>query len=128
LPPTTATEVGSPSIISAPPAFRGAGVGNVDETDAAERAVGIDQCHAIFAGRDDLRRGDGLRVLVGRQIGRNREAGDAVEDLLGDWPVPRPRPEALRSAPHGKSDTSWETSCFRKKGTGGFCVMWMTGG
>ena len=63
--------------------LRRLGVGDVDEADRAERAVGIDERHAVFADRDDFRRG-GRRLLdVGGQVVGDREARDAVEHLVG---------------------------------------------
>ncbi len=59
----------------------GLGVGDVDEADRAERAVGIDERHAVFAGGDDLGRGRRGLLDVGRQVVGDREAGDAVEHL-----------------------------------------------
>ncbi|MNX74430.1 hypothetical protein D3C86_1058700 [compost metagenome] len=58
-------------------------VGDVDETDAAERAVRIDQRLAVFTGGDDFSRGDGLGVLVRGKVFRHRERRDAVENRLG---------------------------------------------
>jgi hypothetical protein len=58
-------------------------VGDVDEADRAQRAVGIDQHHAVLGGRDDFRRGRCGLVHVGGQIACDGEGGDAVEHHVG---------------------------------------------
>ena len=63
--------------------LRGLRIGDVDQADAAGRAVGVDQGVAVGAGGDDLRGGFGLGGHVGRQVAGDREAGDAPEHRLG---------------------------------------------
>lgn len=59
------------------------GVGNVDEADRTERAVAIDQRVAVVGRGDDFGGAHRKLVLINRQVLRNREGRDAVENRLG---------------------------------------------
>jgi hypothetical protein len=58
-------------------------VGNIDQANGLERARGVDERVAVFGGGDDFSRSHRLGIDVGRRVGRDRERGDAVENLLG---------------------------------------------
>jgi hypothetical protein len=58
-------------------------VGDVDEADGAQRAVGIDERVAVFRGGDDFGRRRRGRIGAFRQVGRNRDGCDTIEDLIG---------------------------------------------
>ena len=74
-------------------------ISDVDEADRAERAVGISEHGAVFAGGDDLGRGLGIAVDIGRQIVGHCEAGDAVEHHVG---VSRQRDGSGERRGHGE--------------------------
>ena len=62
--------------------FRRRRIGNVDQPQNAQRAVGIDQLLPVFGRGDDLGRGGVGRLGAGR-VQRRRKSGNAVEALLG---------------------------------------------
>ena len=63
--------------------FRPRGIGDVDQADRAERAVGVDQRHAVLRRGDDFGAGFARAVLALGHVVGGREAGDAVEGHLG---------------------------------------------
>ena len=59
--------------------LRRPGIGDVDAAHHAQRAVGVDQRHAVVGGGDDLGGGLALRVLALGHVQRGGKGGNAVE-------------------------------------------------
>ena len=58
-------------------------VSDVDTTQGFQRAVGVNQSHAVGSGIDDFRRGFACGVFTGRHVQRGGKACDAVEIHFG---------------------------------------------